>query len=124
MSTILALETSCDETAAAVVRDGRIVLASELNSQTGIHQKFGGVVPEVAARYHLESVNEIVDLALNRSGIAPQDLDAVACTQGPGLIGTPVGRLVSGQGNQLGFSETFIGCRSPLRTYLCELYRY
>jgi N6-L-threonylcarbamoyladenine synthase len=88
MSIILALETSCDETAAAVVRDGRIVLASELNSQTGIHQKFGGVVPEVAARYHLESVNEIVDLALTKSGIAPQDLDAVACTQGPGLIGT------------------------------------
>lgn len=88
MSIILGLETSCDETAAAVVKDGRIVLASELNSQTGIHQKFGGVVPEVAARYHLESVNEIIDLALTKSGIAPEDLDAVACTQGPGLIGT------------------------------------
>ncbi len=88
MTIILGLETSCDETAAAVVKDGRIVLASELNSQTGIHQKFGGVVPEVAARYHLESVNEIIDLALSKSGVAPEDLDAVACTQGPGLIGT------------------------------------
>lgn len=88
MTIILGLETSCDETAAAVVKDGRIVLASELNSQTGIHQQFGGVVPEVAARYHLESVNEIIDLALAKSGIAPEDLDAVACTQGPGLIGT------------------------------------
>ncbi|MDZ4833627.1 MAG: tRNA (adenosine(37)-N6)-threonylcarbamoyltransferase complex transferase subunit TsaD [Candidatus Melainabacteria bacterium] len=88
MSIILGLETSCDETAAAVVKDGRIVLASELNSQTDIHAKFGGVVPEVAARYHLESVNEIIDLALTNSGVRPEDLDAVACTQGPGLIGT------------------------------------
>ena len=88
MSIILGLETSCDETAAAVVKDGRIVLASELNSQTGIHKKFGGVVPEVAARYHLESVNEIIDLALKKSGVEPKDLTAIACTQGPGLIGT------------------------------------
>lgn len=88
MSIILGLETSCDETAAAVVKDGRIVLASELNSQTAIHKKYGGVVPEVAARYHLESVNQVIELALKKSGIEPQDLDAVACTQGPGLIGT------------------------------------
>jgi len=88
MSVILGLETSCDETAAAVVKDGRIVLASELNSQTGIHKKYGGVVPEVAARYHLESVNEIIDLALKNSGVEPAELDAIACTQGPGLIGT------------------------------------
>lgn len=88
MTIILGLETSCDETAAAVVRDGRAVLASELNSQTGIHKKFGGVVPEVAARYHLESVNEVIQQALTRSGVAPEDLDAIACTQGPGLIGT------------------------------------
>jgi N6-L-threonylcarbamoyladenine synthase len=88
MSIILGLETSCDETAAAVVRDGRTVLASELNSQTNIHQKYGGVVPEVAARYHLESVNDVIAQALAKSGVKPEELTAIACTQGPGLIGT------------------------------------
>lgn len=88
MALILGLETSCDETAAAIVRDGRTVLASELNSQTDIHKKYGGVVPEVAARYHLESVNEVIDLALDKAGVGIHELDAIACTQGPGLIGT------------------------------------
>jgi N6-L-threonylcarbamoyladenine synthase len=88
MGTFLAIETSCDETAAAVVADGRKVLSSKVVSQIETHKKFGGVVPEVAARQHLETVNEIVAESLAESGLAPDSLDGIAYTAGPGLIGT------------------------------------
>ena len=88
MSLILAIETSCDETAAAVVKDGREVLSNCVNSQISIHEEFGGVVPEVAARHHLESVNRIVESALKEAHVKPQDLSHIACTNGPGLVGT------------------------------------
>lgn len=88
MGTFLAIETSCDETAAAVVADGRHVLSSKVVSQIDVHRKFGGVVPEVAARQHLETVNQITEEALTESGIAAAELDGIAYTSGPGLIGT------------------------------------
>jgi len=88
MAVYLGLETSCDETAAAVVRDGRVVLSSELFSQTRLHAEFGGVVPEVAARKHLETINDVLERALGESGLKPAELDGVACTVGPGLVGT------------------------------------
>lgn len=88
MGTILAIETSCDETAAAVVANGRKVLSSKVVSQIETHKKFGGVVPEVAARQHLETVNKIVAESLAESGVAPESLDGIAYTAGPGLIGT------------------------------------
>src|SRR5271154_6736812 len=84
----LGLETSCDETAAAIVEDGRHVLVSELVSQISIHQAFGGVVPEVAARRHVETINEVIASVIDKAGVQPQDLHAIACTAGPGLIGT------------------------------------
>lgn len=87
-SIYLALETSCDETAAAVVADGRRVLSSHIVSQTAIHQVFGGVVPEVAARQHVETVNQVVDIALKSAQVKPSQLSGIACTNGPGLIGT------------------------------------
>jgi N6-L-threonylcarbamoyladenine synthase len=83
---ILALETSCDDTCAAVVDGGR-VLSNVISSQAAIHAPFGGVVPEVASRHHLELVNPIVDAALADAGVTLDDLDAVAVTRGPGLIG-------------------------------------
>ncbi len=83
---ILAFETSCDETAAAVTK-GNEVLASVLSSQVELHSQFGGVVPEVAARAHIESIRHITNLALVKSGVHPADLDAVAATAGPGLVG-------------------------------------
>lgn len=83
---ILALETSCDDTCAAVVDGGR-VLSNVISSQAAAHAAFGGVVPEIASRHHLELVNPIVDAALNEAGIGLGDLDAVAVTRGPGLIG-------------------------------------
>ncbi|MBY0359373.1 MAG: tRNA (adenosine(37)-N6)-threonylcarbamoyltransferase complex transferase subunit TsaD [Candidatus Obscuribacterales bacterium] len=88
MTIYLGIETSCDETAAAVVADGRKVLSNCLFSQVDIHKKFGGVVPEVAARQHLESVNNIIDEAMQNAGLGYGDLDGIAYTAGPGLIGT------------------------------------
>jgi N6-L-threonylcarbamoyladenine synthase len=88
MVRVLAIETSCDETAAAVVEDGRHVLSSVVSSQTEIHSAFGGVVPEIASRAHLELLGPIVREAMARAGTGPQDLAAVAATVGPGLVGS------------------------------------
>jgi N6-L-threonylcarbamoyladenine synthase len=84
---ILGIETSCDETAAAVVLDGTTVLSSVVASQVEVHHPYGGVVPELAARKHIEAVAPVVDTALREAGMSPQDIDAVAVTQGPGLVG-------------------------------------
>ena len=83
---ILAIETSCDETAAAVVKSGREVISSVIYSQT-VHKKFGGVVPEVASRNHTEKINDIVGEALQKAGKTFFDIDAVAVTYGAGLLG-------------------------------------
>ena len=85
---VLAIETSCDETAAAVVEDGHHVLSSVVSSQTDIHATFGGVVPEIASRAHLELLGPVVKEAMDRACVAPRDLSAVAATIGPGLIGS------------------------------------
>jgi N6-L-threonylcarbamoyladenine synthase len=84
---VLGIETSCDETAAAVVEDGRRALSDVVATQIDIHRRFGGVVPELASRNHVVQVMPVVDEALSRSGVAPADLDAVAVTSGPGLVG-------------------------------------
>jgi N6-L-threonylcarbamoyladenine synthase len=85
---ILAIESSCDETAAAVVVDGRKVLSSVVNSQINIHKKFGGVVPELASRKHIETICFVVDEALDSANKSLDDITAVAVTKGPGLIGS------------------------------------
>ena len=84
---ILAIESSCDETAAAVVRDGRTVLSNCVNSQIEMHTIYGGVVPEIASRKHVEAVTTLVDQALIDAGLTKADLDAIAVTYAPGLIG-------------------------------------
>jgi len=84
---ILAIETSCDETAAAVVADGRRILSSVVATQIEVHHRYGGVVPELASRRHIEAIVPVVREALDRSGIVPDRLDAVAATRGPGLVG-------------------------------------
>src|SRR3954470_4795911 len=83
---ILAIETSCDDTCAAVV-DGPRILSNVISSQAAAHERFGGVVPEVAARHHLELINPVVDAALADAGVELRDVDALAVTRGPGLIG-------------------------------------
>ncbi len=84
---ILGIETSCDETAAGVVADGRRLLSNVVASQAAIHARYGGVVPEVASRHHLEAIVPVVRAALTQAGVKPRDLDAVAVTAGPGLAG-------------------------------------
>ncbi|MFZ5354323.1 MAG: tRNA (adenosine(37)-N6)-threonylcarbamoyltransferase complex transferase subunit TsaD [Bacillota bacterium] len=84
---ILAIETSCDETSAAVLANGREVLSNIISSQITTHQKFGGVVPEVASRKHLENINAVIDQSLNDAKMTFNDLDAIAVTCGPGLVG-------------------------------------
>lgn len=88
MSTILGIESSCDETAAAVVRGGREVLSSVVHSQIAEHAVYGGVVPEIAGRSHLEKILPVIDSALERAGLDFDGLDAIAVTQRPGLIGS------------------------------------
>ena len=85
---ILGIESSCDDTAAAVLADGRHLLSSVISSQDQIHSRFGGVVPELASRNHLENIHPIVCEALDRAQLTLQDIDLIATTQGPGLIGS------------------------------------
>ena len=84
---ILGIESSCDETAAAVVKNGREILSNVINTQIEIHKKFGGVVPEVASRRHIESIDFVIDEALEKANVTFDDIDAIAVTYGPGLIG-------------------------------------
>lgn len=84
---ILGIESSCDETAAAVVRDGRHILSSVISSQIELHRPYGGVVPELASREHLEKIGPVVEQALNEANVGFKDIDAIAVTQGPGLVG-------------------------------------
>ncbi len=84
---IMAVESSCDETAVAIVRDGREVLADEIFSQADIHAIYGGVVPEIASRNHIETIDKLADAALKKAGIGLAEIDAVAVTYAPGLIG-------------------------------------
>ena len=84
---ILAVESSCDETAVALVRDGREVLTDQIFSQAALHAVYGGVVPEIASRSHVEVISQLADRALAEAGVTREDIDAVAVTCAPGLIG-------------------------------------
>lgn len=84
---ILAIESSCDETAAAVVEDGRQVLSNVISSQIDLHRLYGGVVPEIASRKHIERINQVIRQALDDADIGLEDIDAVGVTYGPGLVG-------------------------------------
>ena len=84
---ILAIESSCDETAAAVVVNGRDVRSNIISSQIDIHTLYGGVVPEIASRKHIERINQVIEQALETAGMVLDDMDAIAVTYGPGLVG-------------------------------------
>ena len=84
---ILAIESSCDETAVAVVKDGRTVLSDAIASQADMHAIYGGVVPEIASRKHIEAIAGLADQALAQAGVTKANIDAVAVTYAPGLIG-------------------------------------
>ena len=84
---ILAIDSSCDETAAAVVKNGREVLSNVINTQIAIHTEYGGVVPEIASRKHIENINPVIRKALEDAGVTLDDIDAIGVTYGPGLVG-------------------------------------
>ena len=84
---ILAIESSCDETAVAVVKNGREVLSNVINTQIAIHTEYGGVVPEIASRKHIENINPVIRKALEDAGVTLDDIDAIGVTYGPGLVG-------------------------------------
>ncbi len=84
---ILAIESSCDETAAAVVKNGRTVLSNVISSQIALHTLYGGVVPEIASRKHIEKINQVIEEALGEANVTLDDIDAIGVTYGPGLVG-------------------------------------
>ena len=103
---ILGIESSCDETAASVVKNGNEVLSNVINTQIDIHKIYGGVVPEIASRKHIESIDAVVNEALKNAGVTFDDIDAIAVTYGPGLVGAllvPVFRFIDDFGVILSF---------------------
>lgn len=88
MTYILAIESSCDETACAVVKDGKTICSNVVSSQINVHTLYGGVVPEVASRIHVENISAVVKEAVVKAGVSMDEIDAIACTLGPGLIGS------------------------------------
>lgn len=108
-SYILAVETSCDETSVAVIKDGREVLVNLVASQIETHKAFGGVVPEVASRKHVEVITLVMEQAIKESGIQPGDLSAIAVTQGPGLVGALLVGIVAAKTLAMALDKPLIG---------------
>ena len=108
-SLIMAIESSCDETACAIVKGGREVLANVVASQIKIHEEYGGVIPEIAAREHLEAVNIVVDEAFRQAGVSPEEITAFAGTVGPGLVGCLLVGLNATKSLALAYDKPFIG---------------
>jgi N6-L-threonylcarbamoyladenine synthase len=106
---VLGIESSCDETAAAVVADGERILSSVVTSQVLTHERYGGVVPELASREHLKKISPLVDEALERAGVSLSDADALAVTAGPGLIGSLLVGLVYGKALALSLNKPLVG---------------
>ena len=118
---ILAIETSCDETSVALVEDGRKIRANIISSQVPLHRKYGGVVPEIASRKHIENVLPVLEECLTEANVKLTDIDGIGVTYGPGLVGALlVG--VCGKGTCLLARYPASRCASSRRTYLRELF--
>lgn len=106
---IMAIETSCDETACAIVKNGREVIANVVASQIKTHEKYGGVIPEIAAREHLEAINVVIEETFQQSNLKPQDITAFSGTVGPGLVGSLLVGLNATKTLALVYDKPFIG---------------
>ena len=106
---VLAVESSCDETSVAVVKDGREVYSNVIASQIDTHKKFGGVVPEIASRQHVEAINTVLKEGLDQAGVKLEDIDIIAATKGPGLIGALLVGLSAGKALALATGKPFVG---------------
>ena len=118
---IMAIESSCDETACAIVKNGREVISNIVASQIKTHEKFGGVIPEIAAREHLDSINIVVQEAFEQSGMKPEQITAFAGTVGPGLVGCLLVGLNATKTLALVHDKPFIGV-NHLNAHLCANY--
>lgn len=107
-SIILSIETSCDETAASVIKDGQEILSNEVVTQMMTHKKFGGVVPEVASRQHVEVMTYVIDEALKNASMTMDDIDAIAVTEGPGLIGALLVGVASAKALAFSYNKPLI----------------
>ena len=115
---ILGIESSCDETAAAVTADGREVLSNIIASQIDVHAVFGGVVPEIASRHHLTAINGIVDAALREAGVPADEIDAIAVTKGPGLVGAVLIGLATAKATAYALGCPLIGVHH-IKGHIC-----
>lgn len=118
---IMAIESSCDETACAIVKNGREVISNVVASQIKTHEKYGGVIPEIAAREHLESINVVIEEAFKQANMQPQDITAFAGTVGPGLVGCLLVGLNAAKTLALVYDKPFIGV-NHLNAHLCGNY--
>jgi N6-L-threonylcarbamoyladenine synthase len=109
MTRILGIETSCDETAAAIVDDGRLIRSSVVSSQADLHARYGGVVPEIASRAHVELINDVVEQALVEAGTSLNDVDAVAAVHGPGLAGALLVGVSAAKAISLAAGISYVG---------------
>lgn len=117
----LAIESSCDETAAAVLLEGRTVLSNIISSQIDIHKLYGGVVPEIASRHHLTNVNTVVDRAMEEAGISMEDVDMIGVTYGPGLVGALLIGLATAKAYALAADKPLIGVHH-IHGHICANY--
>lgn len=117
----LAIESSCDETAAAVIMEGREVLSNIISSQIEIHKQYGGVVPEIASRHHLNNVNTVVDQALEEAGVTLEDVDMIGVTYGPGLVGALLIGLATAKAYALAADKPLIGVHH-IHGHICANY--
>ncbi len=106
---ILAIESSCDETSVAVMADGREILSNIISSQIEIHKLYGGVVPEIASRHHLENINAVIEQAMTEADITKDDIDAIGVTCGPGLVGALLIGIAAAKALALAWSKPLIG---------------
>ncbi|GAB2552761.1 tRNA (adenosine(37)-N6)-threonylcarbamoyltransferase complex transferase subunit TsaD [Gracilibacillus alcaliphilus] len=106
---ILGIETSCDETAAAIVKDGRDIVANVVASQIDSHRRFGGVVPEIASRHHVEQITVVLEETFQQAGITIEDIDAIAVTEGPGLVGALLVGVNAAKGLAFAHHKPLIG---------------
>lgn len=117
----LAIESSCDETAAAIMLEGREVLSNIISSQIDIHKQYGGVVPEIASRHHLNNVNTVVDQAIEEAGICMDDVDMIGVTYGPGLVGALLIGLATAKAYALAANKPLIGVHH-IQGHICANY--
>ena len=117
---ILGIETSCDETAASIVKNGHEIISNVVASQIESHKRFGGVVPEIASRHHVEQITIVIEEALNKANMTPKDLDAVAVTEGPGLVGALLIGINAAKAFAFANGLPLSRCTSYRRAYLCK----